>query len=136
METTCHIKPNIFMWTKLLENLPFVKYLISSEAVVQRCCKKGVLRNFAKFTGKHLCQSLFFNKVAGWGTIFYRIPLMAASISFTARTRFVIFLHESIYGFTLTLWEDILKNVWETLLLKNFEIWYWQICVDVLSSFS
>ena len=23
-----------------------------------------VLRNFAKFTGKHLCQSLFFNKVA------------------------------------------------------------------------
>ena len=27
--------------------------------------KKGVLRNFAKFTGKHLCQRLFFNKVAG-----------------------------------------------------------------------
>ena len=26
--------------------------------------KKGVLRNFAKFTGKHLWQSLFFNKVA------------------------------------------------------------------------
>ena len=24
-------------------------------------CKKGVPRNFAKFTGKHLCQSLFFN---------------------------------------------------------------------------
>ena len=32
----------------------------------QRCSvRKGVLRNFAKFTGKHLCQSLFFNKVAG-----------------------------------------------------------------------
>ena len=28
-------------------------------------CKKGVLRNLAKFTGKHLWQSLFFNKVAG-----------------------------------------------------------------------
>ena len=28
-------------------------------------CKKGVLRNFAKFTGKHLYQNLFFNKVAG-----------------------------------------------------------------------
>ena len=27
--------------------------------------KKGVLRNITKFTGKHLCQSLFFNKVAG-----------------------------------------------------------------------
>ena len=28
-------------------------------------CQKGVLRNFAKFTGKQLCQSLSFNKVAG-----------------------------------------------------------------------
>ena len=25
-------------------------------------CKKGVLRNVTKLTGKHLCQSLFFNK--------------------------------------------------------------------------
>ena len=32
----------------------------------QRCSVKiGVLRNFAKFTGKHLCQGLFYNKVAG-----------------------------------------------------------------------
>ena len=36
---------------------------VSSRAEV--FCKKGVLRNFTKFTGKHLCQSLFFNKVAG-----------------------------------------------------------------------
>ena len=28
-------------------------------------CKKGDLKNFAKFTGKQLCQSLFFNQVAG-----------------------------------------------------------------------
>ena len=62
-------------------------------------CKKGVLRNIAKFTGKHLCQSLFFNKVAGLrpdteslaqvfscefceiskNTFFYRTPLVAAS---------------------------------------------------------
>ena len=27
-------------------------------------CKKGVLRNFTKFTEKHRSQSLFFNKVA------------------------------------------------------------------------
>ena len=32
-------------------------------------CKKGVLRNFAKFIGKRLCQSLFFNKVAGKDSI-------------------------------------------------------------------
>ena len=27
--------------------------------------RKGVLRNFANFTGKYLRQGLFFNKVAG-----------------------------------------------------------------------
>ena len=31
----------------------------------RRSIKKGVLKNFAKFTVKHLCQSLFFNKVVG-----------------------------------------------------------------------
>ena len=32
----------------------------------QRCSiKKRVLRNFTEFTGKHLCQSLFFKKVLG-----------------------------------------------------------------------
>ena len=32
----------------------------------QRCSlKKDVLKNFAKFTGKHLCQSLFLKKVEG-----------------------------------------------------------------------
>ena len=30
--------------------------------------KKGVFINFAKFTGQHLCQILFFNKVAGLGS--------------------------------------------------------------------
>ena len=28
-------------------------------------CNNIVLKNFAKFTGKHLCQNLFFNKVSG-----------------------------------------------------------------------
>ena len=36
-----------------------------TEAVVQMCSvKKGALRNFTKFTGKHLCQSLFFRPEA------------------------------------------------------------------------
>ena len=33
--------------------------------------KKDVLRNFAECTGKHLCQSLFFNKVAGLSNMTY-----------------------------------------------------------------
>ena len=32
----------------------------------RRCSvRKGVLRDFTKFTGKQVCQSLFFNQVAG-----------------------------------------------------------------------
>ena len=48
---------------KKLPNFGFVTNIRSSRPEV--FCKKGVLRNFAKFTGTHLCQSLFFNKVAG-----------------------------------------------------------------------
>ena len=34
-------------------------------------CKKAALRDFAKFTGKHLCQSLLIHKVAGQGRQHY-----------------------------------------------------------------
>ena len=38
----------------------------SSKAVVwRRSVEKGILRNFAIFTGKYLCQRFFFDKVAG-----------------------------------------------------------------------
>ena len=40
-----------------------IKYLQYKSSHKRCSVKKGVLRNFAKFTGKHLCQSLFFNKV-------------------------------------------------------------------------
>ena len=48
-----------------------------TEAVAQRCSlRKSVLRNFAKFTGKHLCQSQFFNKVqASAGSFTKKEPL-------------------------------------------------------------
>ena len=32
-------------------------------------CKKGVLKNYAKFIGKQQCQSLFINKVADCSVI-------------------------------------------------------------------
>ena len=53
--------------------------------------KKSVLKNFAKFPGKQLSQSLFFNKVAtqkvhayfnkpvAESSIFYRTPVVATS---------------------------------------------------------
>ena len=51
------------------DNLTY-SYSISRALEYESSCpevfyKKVVLRKFAKFTGKHLCQSLFLNKVAG-----------------------------------------------------------------------
>ena len=40
-------------------------------------CKKGVLRNFAKFTEKYLCHSLFFNKVADTAYNFIKKVILA-----------------------------------------------------------
>ena len=44
-------------------------------------CKKTVHRNFAKFTGKHLCQSLFLIKLQeiSKNTFSYKTPPVAAS---------------------------------------------------------
>ena len=49
---------------KILPNLFRQPYLFGSSRP-EVFCKKGVLRNLTKFTGKHLCQRLFFNKVEG-----------------------------------------------------------------------
>ena len=38
-------------------------FLYSAEAAIGGVYKKGVLKNFAKFTGKHQCWSLFINKL-------------------------------------------------------------------------
>ena len=43
-----------------MENFIYSAVLALIEAVAQ-----GVLRDLEKFIGKHLCQSLFFNKVVG-----------------------------------------------------------------------
>ena len=41
--------------------------------------QESVLKNFAKFTEKHLCQSLFFNKVQGLRLVQNTILLKQAS---------------------------------------------------------
>ena len=54
-------KSTLKCWCRSLAILPQIDYRNIRPEVF---CKNGVLRNFAKSTGKHLCQSLFFNKVA------------------------------------------------------------------------
>ena len=85
-EVECWKQSNNCSWSNLLEyadcvwwlNLshififrtnPFFLVCICEKQPPEVFCKKGVLRDFAKFTRKHLCQSLFFNKVAGGASI-------------------------------------------------------------------
>ena len=61
----------------LLVSVTRVFKIVGSKEVVRIAClpcrtsqqkyylKKGALKNFVKFAGKHLCQALFLNKVAG-----------------------------------------------------------------------
>ena len=56
----CYLSVLIYIQHLLTQLLLLLKQ--SSGGVLK---KKGILRNFAKCTGKHLCQSLFFNKVVG-----------------------------------------------------------------------
>ena len=49
--------------TYIYNGYPNLKLLFRSSRQ-EVFCKKGALRSFAKFTGKHVCQSLLFNIVA------------------------------------------------------------------------
>ena len=51
--------------TKVLNHWFTQLHIFSTEAVARMSSLKGCFRNFAKFTGKNLCRSLFFNKVPG-----------------------------------------------------------------------
>ena len=57
----------------------------------QRKCsvKKGILRIFTKFTGKYLCQSLFFNKVAGLSLFSCEFLCFPANFEKLLRTPFL-----------------------------------------------
>ena len=83
----------------------------------QRCSMmKGVLRNFTKFTGKHLCQSLFFNNVAGLRSS----TLLKKRLSHRSfPVNFVKFLRTPFL--TEQPW-------WQLLMLKEFHVQmvYWQ----------
>ena len=49
---------------KFVENCDYIHKKVQ-EMLSGNAIRKGGLKYFAKFTGKHLCQNLFFNKVAG-----------------------------------------------------------------------
>ena len=60
-----HLKISVFFSVFYYSMIRGVISAICRSSHSEVFCEKGVLRNFAKFTGKHLCHSLFFNKVTG-----------------------------------------------------------------------
>ena len=69
---------------RYLKNKCFIRYAPKTfgdkfKSSHRRCSvKKGVLRNFVKFTGKHLCQSLFLIKLQALACNFKRQTLAQA----------------------------------------------------------
>ena len=88
----------------------------------EKFCKKSVLKNFAKFTGKHLYQGLFFNKVVRW-----RVQLYLKSDSDT------VFFPVNYAKFPRT---PFLLNTSELLDLKNsflaLSFWFWFIFQELI----
>ena len=78
--------------------------------------KNGVLGNFAKFTGKHLSQSLFFNQVEGqlWHRCF--------PVNFTKFPRTPFLQNTSVW---MLLNSDLIKVFSKSLLVLRHIYWVW-----------
>ena len=81
------------MCAKLLYLRALGKYLdtLKRSSRLEVFCRKDVLRNFAKFTGKHLCQSLFLNKVAGLTVLKKRFRHRCFPVNFAKFLRIPLF---------------------------------------------
>ena len=78
------------------------KYLVVGTHQKQLLFKIGVLKNFAIFTGKHLCRSIFLIKLQGWNaaTLFKR--LQHSSFSVNIANFFKSFFIEHLWWLLLT----------------------------------
>ena len=97
--------------------------------------RKGVLRNSEKFTGRNLCQSLFFNKVAGLRPqfvcmeqlllrtsrpdVFYKKAVLKNFAKFTGKRLCQSLFFNKIAGLVL---ESLFHKVAEGLLLASLVI--------------
>ena len=79
IESKFGLSLNLSGWTySIMNNLQYLYHSafrgrVSGATARSVMLKKGVRRNFAKFTGKHLCQSLFFDKVQVPATLYEHI---------------------------------------------------------------
>ena len=103
-------------------------------------CKKGVFRNFAKYTGKHLCQRLFFNKVAEackketlaqvflnfakfLRTLFFRTPPVTASVdSRNDETRFDLWSYFIMRSYLMNVTVSSGEALWFIFIITSFSM--------------
>ena len=82
LETSCNIKKFQVRFKLVSECRHFVSFLwILRRSRPDVFNKKSFPRNFAKFTGKHPCQSFSFNKVAGHACNFIKIETLSQVLS-------------------------------------------------------
>ena len=84
----CNIKWGIFIFIFILFHLPSLRIslyeVILWNSSPEVFCKENVLKNFTKFTGKHLCQSLVLIKKS----LFSRVSVFPVNFGNFSRTSF------------------------------------------------
>ena len=96
-------------------------------------CKKGVLKNFAKITGKHLCQSLFFNEVADMRpatSLKKRLWHRYSPVNFAKFLRTALF-KEHIWWLLLFAFTDMLLSLLEELKIDTFFLLHFSLYCDI-----
>ena len=96
------IRPFSF-WRKGFTCLRDKSHYRSSHRICSK--RKGVLRNFANLTRKHLCQSLFFDKVAGFSLWKEMLWHRCFHVNFVKFLR-TLYLQNTSGKLLLSLWED------------------------------
>ena len=108
-------------WKRI--NWIFVKATSSYKSSHRRCSiRKGSLRNFGKFTGKHLYQDLFLNKVTGLSGNFIKEETQTKVFScgfceISENNLFTEHLWATVSAHSLQLyWNELLNNYLSNLL--------------------
>ena len=110
---------------KLKKLLIFVKKYIFRGSH-QRCSiETGVLRNFVKFTGKHLCQSVFFNKAQAWGLNFTKFPRTLFLQNTSRRLLIYVVIYSNSVNLLLSVSSINVYTYCDLVTLQNFWSRFW-----------
>ena len=100
------LKKKVFFKTFVISSLLLLKVHKHRGSRPEMFCEKCVLKNLSKFTGKNLCRSLIFSKVAGY--VCNKIKKRLCHFGFLAK----------LQAFEKSLRTPILGNIYERLLLE------------------